>query len=80
MFVALFVGFVKGLSRRTSDKKIVVLVAAFLVIYAFVIWFRWTATGGVLEAAVICSLIGLVTASRGLHGAMQEVGHGEFDD
>lgn len=80
MFVALFIGFVKRLSRRTPDKNIVSIVAFFLVIYAFVIWFRWTATGGVLEAAVIWSLFSLVATNKRAHGTMQDIRRGELDD
>lgn len=80
MFVALFIGFVKRLSRRTPDKNIVAVVAVFLVIYAFVIWFRWTATGGVLEAAVVWSLFSLTAANKRAHGTMQDIRRGEFDD
>lgn len=59
LFVFLFICFARETARKTRDKRLATLVVAFFVIYAFVIWFRWTATGGVLETAVLWALISL---------------------
>lgn len=64
MFISLFIGFAKQTAKRTTNKGLAALVVVFLLVYAFVIWFRWTATGGVFEAAVLWTLIGLMSKSE----------------
>lgn len=79
LFIALFVEFAKKVSLRIRDRHLATLVIAFIAIYAFVIWFRWTATGGILEAAVIYSLIKLSADTEGQKHVEPKLKVGEHD-
>lgn len=56
LFLAVFVRFAQS-ARRTVPKRCYALLQVFLLAYAFVLWFRWTATGGLLESAILMALI-----------------------
>lgn len=46
------------------DKRTFVLLITFMAVYAFVLWFRWTATGGILESAVLAVFVRLSVSSK----------------
>ena len=58
LYVAVFVRFARALLDNhllagTSRRLCMVFMAA----YAFVLWYRWTATGGIFESVVLCALL-----------------------
>lgn len=60
LYLTTFIAFFKNVSNKfANSQEIKVLVFVFMLTYAFVLWFRWTATGGVLESAVLCILLAL---------------------
>lgn len=60
LYLTTFIAFFKSVSNKFANtREIKILLLVFMLTYAFVLWFRWTATGGVLESAVLCTLLAL---------------------
>lgn len=60
LYTAVFVRFIRSIVRsRVQFGAARPLLIVFMVAYAFVLWYRWTATGGILESAVLCTLLAL---------------------
>lgn len=64
-----FIAFYKSVSNKFAiNREAKVLLLVFMLTYAFVLWFRWTATGGVLESAVLCILLSLYQTEFSIFG------------
>lgn len=60
LYVAVFVRFAQSLMRMQEGSGTSrTLLVIFMATYAFVLWYRWTATGGILESAMLCTLLAL---------------------
>lgn len=60
LYVAVFVRFAHScLCAQIHSRNAAFLLVMFLAVYAFVLWYRWTATGGILESAVLETFLGL---------------------
>lgn len=69
LYVTAFISFFKSVSSRIAiNRDVIVLLLVFMLTYAFVLWFRWTATGGVLESAVLCILLALYQTGFSIDG------------
>lgn len=56
LYIGTFIQFASSV-RRAMPKWAYVLLLVFFFTYAVVLWFRWTATGGMLESAVLLAFI-----------------------
>lgn len=75
LYVTAFISFFKSVSSRIAiNRDVIVLLLVFMLTYAFVLWFRWTATGGVLESAVLCILLALYQTGFSIdgHGSLEK--------
>lgn len=64
LYTAVFVRFAQSVARIQAQSGTArSLLIVFMAAYAFVLWYRWTATGGILESAVLCTLLALYRVS-----------------
>ena len=76
LYVAVFIQFAASVKKKISRRGFTLLLV-FMLTYAFVLWFRWTATGGMFESAVLAALILLYQdeSERGVSGREKCLGN-----
>lgn len=64
LYIAVFIRFAQHvIQSRENARTSRTLLVIFMTAYAFVLWYRWTATGGILESAMLCTLLALYQSS-----------------
>ncbi len=57
LVVIVYLSIISRALKATSDPKLRIILLSFLLSYAVLLWYRWTATSGILEFAVFSYIL-----------------------